>query len=81
MQREDGGTSKGAFGRAVRTLPAREYEAIVQAAYAQILQAPAEVARPFETGFAQEQETFERVIVRPFRDAAFSGSIKAPPCQ
>lgn len=81
LQRDDGGTSKGAFGRSVRSLPTREYEAIVQATFAEILQPPVAVAQPLVAGFAQEQESFERplierVVTRPFRDAAFSGSVK-----
>jgi putative restriction endonuclease len=84
IQREDGETNKGAFGRAVRTLPDREYEAILQAAFAPILgqieDRPALAPdRPF--GFAEPPATFERpiierVVARPFRDAAFSGAIK-----
>jgi putative restriction endonuclease len=85
LRREDGGTSKGAFGRAVRTLPEAEYDAILQAAFATILDAPAPSAvatREPMPGFAEEVEEFERplierVVTRPFRDAAFSGSVKA----
>ena len=85
LKREDGKTSKGAFGRAVRNLPDREYEDILQAAFARILQdeAPVPSARPAPIGgFAEEQAAFERpvierVVARPFRDAAFAGSVKA----
>jgi putative restriction endonuclease len=82
LQREDGGTSKGAFGRAVRALPNREYEAIIQAAFAPLFTTPGEAARVPAPGFAQEQESFdrpvvERVVARPFREAAFAGSVKA----
>jgi putative restriction endonuclease len=85
LRREDGGTSKGAFGRAVRTLPDAEYDAILQAAFASILTAPAASAaatgQPV-AGFAEEVEEFqrpliERVVTRPFREAAFAGSVKA----
>jgi putative restriction endonuclease len=85
LRREDGGTSKGAFGRAVRTLPDAEYDAILQAAFASILTAPAASAvatgQPI-AGFAEEVEEFqrpliERVVTRPFREAAFAGSVKA----
>jgi putative restriction endonuclease len=85
LRREDGGTSKGAFGRAVRTLPDAEYDAILQAAFATILAAPASPAattREPVAGFAEEVEEFqrpliERVVTRPFREAAFAGSVKA----
>jgi putative restriction endonuclease len=88
IQREDGETSKGAFGRSVRALPDREYDAIVQAAFAPILARPEatldaaqELVRFRHRGLAEEQASFERPIVervvnRPFRDAAFSGTIK-----
>lgn len=85
LRRDDGGTSKGAFGRAVRTLPDAEYDAILQAAFAAILTAPAASAaatgQPV-AGFAEEMEEFqrpliERVVTRPFREAAFAGSVKA----
>jgi putative restriction endonuclease len=84
IQRDDGETSKGAFGRSVRALPDREYEAIVQAAFAPLLGQSsmiADGARMLRRGLAEEQATFERPIVervigRPFRDAAFSGAIK-----
>lgn len=84
LQRADGGTSKGAFGRAVRSLPDHEYEEIIQAAFATLLSG-SEVRRS-ETpalvgGFADVQEAFdrpivERVVARPFREAAFSGAVK-----
>jgi putative restriction endonuclease len=85
LRREDGGTSKGAFGRAVRTLPDAEYDAILQAAFATILATPASSAattREPVAGFAEEVEEFqrpliERVVTRPFREAAFAGSVKA----
>jgi hypothetical protein len=37
LRREDGGTSKGAFGRAVRTITESEYEVIVKAGFVQTL--------------------------------------------
>ena len=84
IQRDDGATNKGAFGRAVRTLPESEYNAILKAGFATVLgEATGEpLGLPFERGFADPPATFERpiverVIARPFREAAFSGSIKA----
>lgn len=85
LRREDGGTSKGAFGRAVRSLPDAEYDAILQAAFATILAAPASAAVATGlpvAGFAEEPAEFERplierVVTRPFREAAFAGSVKA----
>ena len=85
LHRDDGATNKGAFGRAVRALPDAEYENILRAGFASVLNeeqpTTSTEAEPFG-GFAEPQATFERPIVerlvaRPFREAAFSGSIKA----
>jgi len=84
IQREDGETNKGAFGRAVRGLPDREYDTILQAAFAPILgqidaggpRAPAPMLGFAEPAATFERPIIERVIARPFRDAAFSGAIK-----
>lgn len=85
IRRDDGETNKGAFGRAVRQLPDREYNEILRSAFAPILTD----GRQFESGqvravggFSEPDAPFERPIVervvnRPFRDAAFSGSVKA----
>ena len=84
IQRDDGGTNKGSFGRSVRSLPDHEYTAILQTASAPVLGHPTRTT-PMNGlrlhGFAEEQATFERpiierVVARPFRDAAFSGAIK-----
>jgi putative restriction endonuclease len=79
LRRDDGGTNKGAFGRAVRPLPDHEFDTILRAGFAPVL-AP---ARPdfVVPGFADEQDTFERPIIervtkRPFRDAAFAAAVK-----
>ncbi len=76
LRREDGGTNRGAFGRAVRPLEGVEYEAIVRAGFP--VDHPAtdqpSIAGP---GLADPPAFFERSIVeqlvrRPFRDAAFA---------
>jgi putative restriction endonuclease len=83
LQRDDGGTSKGAFGRSVRPLPDHEYDLILQAGFATMLAQPAESAETFDIpGLAEEPATFERpiaesVVARPFRDAAFARHVKA----
>ncbi len=81
LRRDDGATSKGAFGRAVRLLPEREYDLILRAGFADIL-TPGPVAEPLVTDLAEEPATFQRPIVervtaRPFRDAAFAGAVKS----
>lgn len=85
LRRPDGETSKGAFGRSVRLIPMSEYEAIVAAGFSRTLH-DAVPALPgivgANLGFAEEQAAFERLIVervisRPFRDAAFALSIRS----
>ena len=85
LRREDGDTNKGAFGRAVRYLPDREYDAILRSAFATIISVdmPSDIGSEITPiGFAEFVAAFERplveqVVTRPFRDAAFSGAIKA----
>ncbi len=78
LRREDGQTSKGAFGRAVRSLPEHEYETILASGFRESL-----IGEPSrnDTGFAEPAATFERpiieqVVARPFRDAAFARAIR-----
>lgn len=80
LQRVDGETNKGAFGRAVRNVPDREYDLIARAGFAEIIKPQGVTAEM--PGLAEEQATFERPIVerlvaRPFRDAAFATAVKA----
>ena len=82
LQRADGATSKGAFGRAVRTIPDSEFEAILHAGFADtpLLRRPGSVAMP--PGFDDEPLTFDRpllqsVVSRPFRDEAFKRHVRA----
>ncbi|HMD03215.1 MAG TPA: HNH endonuclease [Candidatus Baltobacteraceae bacterium] len=83
IQREDGETNKGAFGRAVRALPEGEYDAILRAGFASALGESATAASEAPVnGLAEpsaifERPMIERLVARPFREAAFSGSIKA----
>jgi putative restriction endonuclease len=71
LEREDGGTSKGAFGRSVRNLDKAEFDAILAAGF------PSR-ADSFED---DEPETVERptvsaIISRPFRDRAFRTNVR-----
>ena len=86
LQRDDGRTSKGAFGRAVRSLSDREYDLILKAGFVKTLLEANPRGPPEESdrqGFKEEEvEPFERpavemVITRPFREAAFATSVKA----
>jgi len=81
LRREDGGTSKGAFGRAVRPISEAEYNIILRSGFVHVLQEekPAQPLAAF--AFAEEPATFERpiverVVARPFRDAVFSSVVK-----
>lgn len=86
LQRPDGGTSKGAFGRAVRPITDAEFDLIVRAGFEPLL-APASAMEGVPTGLsfpgtAEEPATFDRPIVerftsRPFRDAAFSEAVRS----
>ncbi len=85
LQREDGGTNKGAFGRSVRVIPENEYALILQSGFTKTLAftkslydevkpdlpyVETEDIRPFE------RPIVESVVARPFRDAAFAVAIK-----
>jgi putative restriction endonuclease len=81
LQRPDGQTSKGAFGRAVRPVPDREFEMILAAGFSPDLRHPWDVVDgPALSGFAEGQAPFdgpverpmvETTLTRPFRDEAF----------
>jgi putative restriction endonuclease len=85
LRRDDGGTNKGAFGRAVRSLSNQEYDMILKAGFVKTLletnpaDAPQGFSRP---GVEEEAQPFERpivemVVARPFREAAFATSVKS----
>lgn len=84
LRRDDGHTNKGAFGQAVRIIPDYEYELILKAGFAQTLGRQlqeAESVSPDHSSLSEvaeisERPIIERVISRPFREAAFSGTIK-----
>lgn len=85
LRREDGMTSKGAFGRAVRLLSDEEFEAILSAGFSRPLfssekewDLPEPAIKP---GVSEEQAIFERPVVervlsRPVRDAAFTRAVR-----
>jgi putative restriction endonuclease len=88
LRRDDGATSKGAFGRAVRPLSEAEYETIVRAGFAHELdqppaatlgaQAPAIPAWMLDEPPAPfERPIVERLLSRPLRDAAFARAVQA----
>ena len=81
LRREDGATSKGAFGRAVRSIKDGEYNRILSTGFAHILSSDQKLSPDVLSGFADEPFAFERPIIervtaRPFRDAAFAATVK-----
>lgn len=85
LQRDDGKTNKGAFGRAVRSISEVEYDTILKAGFVRtLIEADfPEVERALATpGFEEAAHPFERpmvesVVTRPFREAAFAASVKS----
>ena len=87
LQRDDGATSKGAFGRAVRPISEHEYDAILRAGFARELDAEqrAAIALPGGTDLASalheppaeyDRPVIERVLSRRVRDAAFAQAVR-----
>ena len=85
LRRPDGGTSKGAFGRAVRNVPDPEFDAILTAGFSGVREdlgaddwADAE---PVPGGFHGPATPFARPMIealtrKPFRAAAFARQVK-----
>lgn len=85
LQRPDGKTSKGAFGRSVRSIPDAEFNAILAAGFAGVRDDLGTedwvLETPAPTGFHDPATPFERPIIeritrKPFRDAAFARQVK-----
>jgi putative restriction endonuclease len=86
LQRPDQQTSKGAFGRAVRTISDAEYEAILRAGFARELgsgepygagpSAAAPLSGLADEALAFERPVVERVLSRPVRDEAFRQAVQ-----
>jgi putative restriction endonuclease len=89
LQRADGQTSKGAFGRSVRAIPDSEFELIMAAGFVHDAALPAAEPPPplHAPGLAEEQPdidglpvarpTIETTLTRPFRDQAFRRQVCA----
>lgn len=82
LRRDDGETSKGAFGRAVRTLPEDEFSAILTAGFAEAELPVLPLPTVAPLGFEEAQADFSRpivesVVARPFRDQAFTRQVRA----
>ncbi len=86
LEKDNGSTNRGAFGRAVRTIPSHEFLAIVEAGFSRTLveeSLPLSVPRAPSFGIVAEGQTpferpvIERLVSRPFRDVAFRITIKS----
>jgi len=81
LQKDDGSTNKGAFGRAVRTISENEFDVILRVGFAAQLVEPEKNSDEIP-GFNEPQAAFERPIIemtisRPFRDRAFMTAVRA----
>lgn len=81
LEKSDGTTNKGAFGRAVRLIPDREFDLILKSGFAPVL---AETTSSDFTmpGFAEPPTPFERpvvemIVTRPFRERSFMHNVRA----
>lgn len=74
LQKADGTTNKGRFGRAVRPIRDAEYHLILQAGFSDLAQAGWQIMErdPVET----ERRIVEQISRRPFRDRAFSTAVR-----
>lgn len=80
LQRADGGTNKGAFGRSVRIISDNDFQSILAAGFVERPDFLAGTGSELH-GFAEAQRPFERPIIettisRPFRDRAFTRQIQ-----
>ena len=81
LEKDDGSTNKGAFGRAVRLIPDDEFDRIFKSDFAPVLQQN----QTFEgtlPGFSEPPAPFERPVVemmvsRLFRDRSFMHNVRA----
>jgi putative restriction endonuclease len=79
LRKQDGSTNKGRFGRALRLLPAADFQVICQLGFANAQQI-AEEESPFDR-LAEDPIPYgpprrKLLLERPFRDAAFSRLIQ-----
>jgi putative restriction endonuclease len=88
LKRPDGQTSKGAFGRSVRSIPDREFDLILAAGFAAEIPLrndavafptrPPEFADTEQTPFdtVVERRMVEATLIGPFRDEAFRRQVR-----
>jgi putative restriction endonuclease len=81
LEKDDGSTNKGAFGRAVRLIPDAEFDRILKSGFAPVLgeNLTSGAALP---GFSEPATLFERpmvemIVSRPFREQSFMHNVRA----
>jgi putative restriction endonuclease len=82
LRKDDGSTNKGAFGRAVRLIPDKEFDRILKSGFAPILAENLANQEANLPGWAEPAIPFERPIVemtvsRPFRERSFMHNVRA----
>lgn len=81
LQRNDGKTNKGAFGSSVRLIEQTEYESITTAGFNVLENDGRFVREPRTSRYDEPMEIdrtiLQRVVNRPFREAAFSRQVKS----
>ncbi len=81
LRKDDGSTNRGAFGRAVRLISDEEYDLILNSGFVTLVQPEEREDHMHQIGLAEESSEFkrpihERLIKRPFRDAAFAKVVR-----
>jgi putative restriction endonuclease len=81
LEKDDGSTNKGAFGRAVRLIPDGEFDRILKAGFAPVL-GDLHSTEAVLPGLSEPPAPFERPIVemivsRPFRERSFMHNVRA----
>lgn len=81
LKKADGSTNKGAFGRAVRTIPDNEFDRILKAGFAPVLAQTDPHQLPIAPEIDEPQTAFGRPIVemtisKPFRERSFMFNVR-----
>jgi putative restriction endonuclease len=82
LRKEDGSTNKGAFGRAVRIVPDAEFDLILKAGFAPVLEGQAPELATGAPELDEPEVPFERPIVemtvsRRFRERSFMYNVRS----
>jgi putative restriction endonuclease len=82
LRKPDGSTSRGAFGRSVRLVPDSEFDNILRAGFAPVLQARQAVEGSVASEISEEAAEYlrpvvELTILRPFRERSFMYNVRS----